>query len=217
MSVNIDGGHDIGRAFLDNLDKFLRENWHELTCKDIYNLYFTFWENLKKFKGNSGGFTGLSEYLIFRFLFHYLGGNFKREAFSDETYKFVRKDCSIGHNLAISVGDSKKCEPDIVVWQGGELNLENLQAVIQIKIFFVKGLKTIKEVMDEFEQQMQANSSGFRALLITYDHKVKDEVNSPIRQELKRLRQEKGWFSYVVLQDIDKPFKDILDKSLNLR
>jgi hypothetical protein len=35
---------------------------------------------MKEFKGNSNGFTGLSEYLVFRLLYHLLGGAFGREA-----------------------------------------------------------------------------------------------------------------------------------------
>jgi hypothetical protein len=60
---------NMGEKFLKEIDHYLANNYQNLTCNDIHDMYFDFiFKVLKDFKGNSNGFTGLSEYLIFRFL-----------------------------------------------------------------------------------------------------------------------------------------------------
>jgi hypothetical protein len=57
--------HSIGENFLKNLDKIIDKRKFELSCNDINEIYGEFWDNLKEIRGNSSGFTGLSEFLIF--------------------------------------------------------------------------------------------------------------------------------------------------------
>ena len=67
----------INRKYLEEMDKFIAKNYRILTCGDIHDIYFDFLQVLKEFRGTSTGFTGLSELLILRFLYHQLGGSFK--------------------------------------------------------------------------------------------------------------------------------------------
>ena len=49
-----------------SLDKYLMDNIDNLTGKDITHLYFDFWNELKRWRSGSSGFTGYSEFLLFR-------------------------------------------------------------------------------------------------------------------------------------------------------
>jgi hypothetical protein len=113
------------RRFLEEIDYFIKENLRTLTCSQIYEFYFRFFYDLKDFKGNSNGFTGLSEYLIFRSIFHLLGGSFSRKnAFgSNWISEFESTDDNnicIGQSIPIRI-DHKKIYPDITVHYTGRL------------------------------------------------------------------------------------------------
>jgi hypothetical protein len=79
---------NIIKDFLKNLDLFIATNLDTLTCADVYNIYSDFFHDLKQFKGNSSGFTGLSEYTIFRIFYHLLGGNFEPKQITNDSLRF---------------------------------------------------------------------------------------------------------------------------------
>jgi len=91
MSNHVQKIVNIGKEFLADIDSYLRKNIYRLRCDDIYKSYFGFFDVLKEFKGNSNNFTGLFEYLIFRFLYHLLG-EFDRENVPESTgFQFISK------------------------------------------------------------------------------------------------------------------------------
>ncbi|MEO0122157.1 MAG: hypothetical protein ABIK41_05380 [candidate division WOR-3 bacterium] len=120
--------HNIGLEFLQRMDAYLRQNLHSLSCGDICNIYLTFWENLKNFRGTSEGFTGLAEFLIFRVLYHLLeeeSGAFFPQSIG-QLIKFVNNNFQIGQNLPINIGNRRK-RPDIVIYRNNPADLIILQ------------------------------------------------------------------------------------------
>jgi len=130
----------IGTAFLKRLDIFLAANWQNLTCGQVYEIYRQFSNDLKDLKGNATGFTGLSEFLILRVLYHQLGGNFEKRAITQDVSEFVRNGYSIGQSIPIPLGEKQNCRPDIVLREG-----EDLIAAIQIKLYLTTGSTELKK------------------------------------------------------------------------
>lgn len=208
--MDIAPGLNIGRKFLTEMDAFLAANWHHLTCDDIYRFYDRFFNDLKDFKGNAYGFTGLSEYLVFRFLYHQLGGSFRRERITDELSNFVGKSKAwrIGQSIPVRVGDGhRRCLPDIVLYQE-----DRLMMAIQVKLY--AAMNEVRREAATFAELRAENPGDFRALLLIYSHSLSGRGS--VRQELARHKADNDWFDFVVLRGNHESLAKRLDASLLL-
>src|SRR5574341_84731 len=103
---------NMGRRFLEEIDSYIKKYLRTWTCSQVHEFYFRFFYDLKEFKGNSNGFTGLSEYLIFRSLYHLLGGSFNRKNISGSNwiYEFestINNRMRIGQGIPIYLHEKK--------------------------------------------------------------------------------------------------------------
>jgi hypothetical protein len=64
----------IHKNWLGSVDEIIKNNLEEITCLDLLQMYYALFRELKLKRSTSAGFTGLSEYLIFRALYHYMFG-----------------------------------------------------------------------------------------------------------------------------------------------
>ena len=199
MSDRVKQGERIGRRFLESIDTLLKMNCNTLECNDIAEIYFKFFKTLKQFRGNSSGFTGLSEFLVFRTLYHTLGGRFKgpMEKEMKRTW-FIRDNLKIGQGIRtpfktpfmIKDKERKSCEPDISI----RCN-DKLVGVIQIKItplssnVITTETKTLKKLKEE--------NPELKALLLFLDDK---SVYPTVRKNLKDFEEKNNWFSFIVLR-----------------
>jgi hypothetical protein len=206
--MDIENALKIGKRFLKELDGFLAANYPILKCRDIHQIYFTFWNDLKCFKGNSNGFTGLSEYLIFRFLYHQLGDSFKAEEFTHDTKEFVRNDLRLRQSIAVRVNENRYF-PDITIYKGDK---DNLIAVIQIKVYLTHTMKEVQKEMETFRSLRKIASRNFRALLIIYQTPGRGKV----MQELNKQKDENAWFDFLILGKNDELLAQKLRTSLLL-
>lgn len=165
--------------FLIGLDGFLKDNLDSLTCADVNNIYSDFYTDLKEYKGNSNGFTGLSEYLIFRFIYHLLGCSFKKEQISPMLYAFTSEDYKIGQNIPIIV-NSARYYPDVLIYKNG-----NPVLIIEIKLYLTNGVKTLMGDINKLKKITSAYP-GSKGLFISYNiipekgkiyKKLNDEIN----------------------------------------
>jgi len=159
--VDTSGAQSIGTTFLSDLDRFLAQNWQQLRCRDIYDIYFKFWNDLKDFRGTSTNFTGLSELLVFRFIIHQIGGSFKKIPINKDTAEFANGNLRIRQGLSVP---GMRCRPDITIWKS-----EELIGVIQIKVFLVNGWKTFQGEMTTFNSLKKLYSDELGTLLLIYD------------------------------------------------
>ena len=155
---------DINRRYLEEMDKFIKKNYQTLRCSDVFDIYSHFRQSLKDFRGTSSGFTGLSEFLIFRFLYHQLGGSFKIHDVTDELKEFVSESYN---NLRIGpipfkVG-KRRIYPDISIYHS-----ENLLSVIQIKVYLTKGTKEVDGEIEILEE-LKTHYPKLQALLIIFE------------------------------------------------
>jgi len=198
-------GTRLGRNFLEAVDRFLKDNYSTLGCKDVYDIYFQFSDDLKNFKGNSNGFTGFSEFLIFRILYHHFGSLLEKEDKTKYLSWFSYKSIRIGQSIPVPI-DNKKVLPDIVIYRSGKL-----VAVVQIKIYPTKGREEIKKEIDLLRDLKRLNPE-LKALLLIYYVSTKGEAF----KKLQREKEDKSWFDFVILKDNNEPLAEKLRKSLML-
>jgi len=182
----------MGKKFLQEIDDFLANNCRTLKCSDIHNIYSQFCLALKDFKGNAHGFTGLSEYLIFRFFYHLLGGSFKPVQITKERREFKSdKGFRIGQNALVKAG-GKRQYPDIVVYQNSEL-----KAIVQVKIYITGGLKEIQREIATLKN-LKCNHAALRALMIIFNELPKK--GKCITKLTEERNQNSKWLNFLVLE-----------------
>jgi len=196
--------YTIGQNFLRDLDGFIHKEWLKLTCDDIHKIYSDFIFELKKYKGNSNGFHGLSEFLIFRYLFHKLGGEFGVNKISKDLCDFIsksEKNLRIGQSIPVH-SYNKRHYPGIVIFDS-----DKLKSVIQIKIYITGGINEINHEINSLENIKQ-KYPDMRALLVIFNNI--SYLGTPVPY-LENMRLEKKWFNYVILEGNLSYFGEVLD------
>ena len=205
---------DINRRYLEEMDKFIERSCQTLKCVDIFEIYSQFRQLLKDFRGTSVGFTGLSELLIFRFLYHQLGGCFKIHDVTDELTEFVsesHEDLRIGQNIPFEVG-KRQVRPDISIYHSNN-RPENLLSVIEIKIYLTGGTKEVDREMEILEE-LRTDSPKWQALLIIFEGL---STKGKIFRELREQKNTKEWFDFLILKGSKELLAKKLHQSLNLK
>lgn len=197
---------NICQDFLKNLDLFIANNLDTLTCADVYNIYSDFFHDLKQFKGNSSGFTGLSEYTIFRIFYHLLGGNFEPKQITNDLYDFRSPDgrFRIGQSTPIIAG-SRKYYPDIQI-----LKDDYPLMICEIKVYLTSGIKTLETDIRKLTE-INKEYPGTKGLFITYNA---ISAKGKIYKKLLNENDSNDWFNYLILADNDILIKKSLEKFL---
>ncbi len=189
-------------SFLDGFDTYLYDNLTTLTGKDLWSIYDYFWKKVKQYRGNANGFTGLSEFLIFRFLYHLLSRQytFKLEPEGPHLFKFCTADnrYSLGQSVPIHIG-RRRVYPDVSLCDGNELLY-----VLSIKVYLTSGLREIDKENEMFELLKGAGHSHLKYLLLIYSGVP---TTGKIRTRLNNL--PKG-FNALVLKEHQTPLADAL-------
>jgi hypothetical protein len=204
----VEKGQDIGHKFLSDLDEYLAKSWKTITCDEMADLYYRFFCDLKEFKGNANGFTGLSEYLLFRALYHRLGGDFEKIRVTHDLFEFVSKDGTIriGQSTPVNL-DKKRYYPDIVIY-----NNDKLVSIIQIKIYLTSGRKEIdKEV--ETLRRIRERYPGVECTLVIFGA---ISPASKIAIYLSQRKKDTDGFHSLVLRNNHNSLSKELDRWLAL-
>lgn len=198
----------VGRNFLEEIDWFLANNYMTLKCSDIYRIYYQFFQDLKELKGNANGFTGLSEYLLFRFLYHQLGGSFKsKEILHSSLQAFSCNSIRIGQSIPVNLDAKTKRYPDIVLYLD-----DKLIDVVQIKVYLTNGLNEIEKEMETLQKLKELNPQ-LRALLVIYGGIA---PQGKIKAELDNQKSKKDFFDFLILDGNDNLLNEKLRETLAL-
>lgn len=194
--------HELCREWLSNIDRHIAENISELTCNDIKEIYFSLFGELKRWRSSSSGFTGFSEFLVFRSLYHTIGENFsavKTGNIGTPPIIFRSENYEIGQNVKIQL-DGKNKFPDIYVKHDGKLI-----SIIQIKIVTGGGEKQIAQEIETFKlfKKSYFDIRGFFIVLIKVNF-TKDK-----EQRLRNIG-----YQTVILEDNKTPISSILSQAL---
>jgi hypothetical protein len=190
------------------MDEFIAKNHQTLKCCDIFNIYHRFvFEDLKEYRGTSSGFTGLSEFLIFRFLYHQLGGSFEPRPSTKDLKEFISKcgDFRIGPIPIEGIGKRRKY-PDISIYHSNELI-----AIISVKASLTGGIKELNREMKIWEEIRIRYPKVLVLLIIFYLSK-----KGKIFRELRQQKNAKGWFNFLILQGNEEPLMQKLQQFLGL-
>lgn len=132
--------YDIGRKFLKDLDDLIKDEWKNITCRDIAEIYndFAISKNsvMREYVGSGGNFTGLSEFLIARLVIAQLTQeykcNFTLERHNDWKY-FIdeTKNITLYHDCKYQgvEPEIRKLKPDIAIYKNNKVKF-----IIAIKI-----------------------------------------------------------------------------------
>lgn len=199
-----------GKKFFHMIDQYISKRYCKLTRDDIHRIYFQFSQDMKDFKGNSNGFTGLSEYLLFRLVFHLLGGSFERRQITRDLYEFVSK---AGDKLRISQSTpvnekEKRLYPDIAISYA-----ENLLAICQVKTYLTRGKCEIESEFKKLDY-LKSRYAHLKALLVVFmavsnKGKILEYLNNETSQRGK-------WFRYLFLQGDKRVLANVLKEGLDL-
>lgn len=201
-----------GKTFLEETDKYISTHFDQLTCDDIWNLYFDFFQDLKEFKGNSHGFTGLSEYLVFRLLYHLLGGDFIRKTVTKDVSEFVSMNdenlhISQGTQVDAAITGKRRLCPDIKVVYGNKL-----LSVCQIKIYLTMGYKEIQKELESLDYLKRCCHDLQALLLVFWSLSPQGKIMSYLQAETSK----RTWFRYHFLRGDSRVLVDILKDGLGL-
>jgi hypothetical protein len=231
---------EVGKHFLNQLSDYLHQNSNQITCSGVYKIYFDFWDALKCYKGNSNGFTGLSELLILRVLLEYLGGGELEPLTKDVRYFKLKsyKDTLIApdHPFPIidETGKQKSCRPDITIYRP-EGNLDSILnekfekikrerllktdkvfSVIEVKVYLQDNEKTAKATFQKLSQ-IHDKYSKMRALFLIFDGlKEKKKKKRQAFQYLKTTEENNEWFSFLSLRDNNQSLSELFQAKLQL-
>ena len=201
MTKNVLEGKNPLKNFLGELDNYIKQNLNDFECDHIFHLYSDYFKALKDYMGNSNGFTGLSELIIFRVVYHLLGGNFERKEYSNSKKLkcFASKDNRywIGENVKFKF----KIKPDIVVCDGNN----NVLRYIEIKLYPTNGVKTIDEAIKKMKTFID-KYPDMKAMLMIYN----PGKNSKITVALKNYKNKYKWFDYCLLKDNSEKISKVL-------
>ena len=202
------GPNNLTNELFQNVDNYIRDNLNTLTCQDLANIYWGFFKNLKSWRGTSSGFTGFSEYLVFRFIYH-LTGPYVPKDWTHDTKHFLRNNIRLVQGLKSLSGINLR--PDILI----ELDKRPIAAA-EIKTYLVNSVRTVQEVIESLRQFYEINQTGFKALLIIFTCK-EYEPGKNLYKKLEALKDEnRQWFNLVVLSGSNEPLKSVLEGALSL-
>ena len=97
--------------------------------------------------------------------------------------------------------------PDIAVYYN-----EGLAAVCSIKVYLTQGWNTVKSEVAKLED-MRSCYPEMRALLVIFSVLSK---RGTIYPQLKRVADDNGWFSFIVLQENAQPLRKVIRDCLGL-
>lgn len=194
--------HEFCREWLNNIDRHIAENKNKLTCNDIKEIYFSLFGELKRWRSSSSGFTGFSEFLVFRSLYHTIGEIFNAVETGDigtSPIIFRSENYEIGQNVKKKLDGENKF-PDIYVKHNGKLI-----SIIQIKIVTGGGGKQIAREVETFKlfKKSYPDIRGFFIVLIKSNF---------TRDKEQRLR--KIGYRTVILEDNKTLISSILSMAI---
>ena len=183
--------------WLKSVDSLIAHNLNTLTCDDLQQMYFVFFENLKRWRSCSHGFTGFSEFLVFRALYNTIesrGEHFEpfngRNTMTDPII-FKSQNYEIGQNVTttragITLEKGYKI-PDIYIKKAGKPI-----SIIQIKVVLTGEQNQISNETRTFEL-LKEHNKDLKGLFITF---IPDGFTI-----IKRKMLEEVGFKTIILKD----------------
>jgi hypothetical protein len=188
----------ICQEWLENMDQHLKRNLHRLTCDNVREMYFGLFGELKRWRSTAANFTGFSEFLIFRLLYHTIGEEFKPVLKGDIKTSLVRfrsENYEIGQNVQFPLVSLKR-STDIYVKRK-----DKLISIIQVKVGLYEGDKQINREVKTFRffREKYPDIKGFFI-----------ELSNESGAEQKNLHLTDAGYHTIILLDNQRLISDVL-------
>ncbi len=179
-----------GYHVFDKIDQYLNFNYDKLTTRDISNLYYGVFDAQKHLRGSSGGFTGFSEFLIFRLLVYTLEKdiklNFKPEITKDSSHTLTFT-CDNKSKFKLTQGidphnDKIKIRPDILI-----LKDEIPYSAAEIKVWLTERMTTALTAVERLRSIYEQNPKKCRCALFIF---ATVDNNKKLLEELETLQND---------------------------
>lgn len=209
-------------AFKD-MDSFLNKNLHSITCNEIFQIKQDFYNIVRTLSGSTANLTGITELLVFRFLYHALGmtGEVNEKSVHNSNHSLY-----IGKRYKGSNG--KVQEPDIVIEHNNVINylfsIKNLMSTVVPtnnekesplgqELIKINGVCTTA-IQDIFRINniRHRENSHFRSITVIYS-----DVPKRHQKAIDLIHDRFNWHRFLILENNHNLFLDELNKNLNFK
>lgn len=153
---------NLGELVVRELDGYIAKNKDTLTCTNVASLYFDFIKTINEFGANPDNYTGLTEFLIYRVLWH-----FNQQKIADK-----------GIILA-SKGSLGPRNPDIIIYNSSLTPL----CSVQVKSNYYK-------VKEDYNRHMEVLGVFPQVKIATIAFEVRDTNHLKHIEHHKRLNHQ---------------------------
>lgn len=201
----------LGRAlvayskFFDEIDLILEDP--ELSCNEFAQLYWSFSDELMKYRCTSAGFSGFSELLVFRLVLNLLGGvkAFESKQLTPDLCEYVNGEKTVQQNSSFEITSSNSKQfrvlPDIAILHDGLL-----QSMISIKTYIL-GPSVLEEELEKIDL-IHKEYPRLKVLLLVFSSGTSENCD----KILSDFSEGKNWFKTQFLRDRNEtPVSDIIN------
>lgn len=100
----------------EEMDSYIKNNLEMMTCHELFEIKNDFYKTIESLCGSTANLTGITELLIFRFIYHALG---MKKPVINKTVQQENSYLNIGKRYMGK--NSKYQEPDIVIEENGTI------------------------------------------------------------------------------------------------
>lgn len=202
------------------MDNYIQKNLHSITCNEIFEIKKDFYNIVELQCGSTANLTGITELLVFRFMFHALEmtGQIQNKSVQNGSSSLKIGNRYIGMN-------GKYQEPDIVIEQDGIikflLSIKNLLSTIAptsnekestlVQELIKKNGVCTNSIQDIFriDNIRYGQNSNFKSLTIVFS-------KPPLRHKraIELIHQKFDWHRFLILENNNNTFLNELNDKL---
>jgi hypothetical protein len=206
-------------AFIE-MDTYIRTNLDSITCKEIFQIKEDFYKIVETLSGSTANLTGITELLVFRFLYHALGLTEKVE---NKSVHGINNTLFIGKRYKGRNG--KIQEPDIVIEQNNAIHylisIKNIMSTVnptnnEKESSLVEELVKINGVCTTAIQDIfrihnirHGENSNFRSITVVYS-----EVPNRHQKAINLIHDKFNWHRFLILENNNNLLLEELNEKL---
>lgn len=202
------------------MDAYIQKNLHSITCNEIFEIKKDFYNIVELQCGSTANFTGITELLVFRFMFHAL----------EMTGQVQNKSVQNG-NISLKIGNryvgknGKYQEPDIVIEQDGVINfllsIKNLHSNVAptsnekesalVQELIKKNGACTNSIQDIFriDNIRYGQNRNFKSLTVAFS---KPTISH--KRAIELVHQKFDWHRFLILENNNNTFLNELNDKL---
>ncbi|MEW5552151.1 hypothetical protein ABGT22_19805 [Peribacillus frigoritolerans] len=205
------------------MDNYIKQNLHKITCNEIFEIKKDFYKIVESLSGNTANLTGITELLIYRFLYHALG---MTKRVNNKTVQNRSKSLSMGKRFTGRNGKTQ--EPDLVIEQDGIIeylfsiknllntttptNNERESTLVQELLIKNNGVYTTAfQDIFRIDNIRHEGNSDFKSITIVFS-----EIPPRHQKAIELIHKQFEWHQFLILENNNNSFTVELSDKLKL-